>query len=610
MCSNLRLQFVSVLLLQVPVTPQLLYTSLILIALVLVLAREVLETEVALFGALVLLMLGGVISPEEAFRGFSNVGVLSIGLLFVVAGGLYQTGALEVLYPLLFGNGRPRGVRRQLVRLVFPIAAVSAFTNNTPLVAMLIPAVRSWTEKHGLSPSKFLIPVSYAAILGGMCTLIGTSTILIVHGLLIENGQPGFGFFEVTTVGVPVAAVGLLFLILAGPRLLPDRKEPLVELGERVREFVIELKVTPEYRNIGKTIEEAGLRHLKGLFLFQIERNGEVIAPAGPDERILEGDRLFFTGLPKTILELQKTPGLQLVKDSSFDLKQYDSDKVQTFEAVVSQSSPLVGKNVRESNFRAKYGAVIIAIHRNGERIRSKIGDVVLRPGDTLLLLADKDFMKRWYYSDDFYLISSSVVVPSKPRWQAYLAGGIFVAMVVLAVTKVIPLVAAASGAALLMVLSGSISRAEARRAIDWRVLIAIASAFGIAAAIRNSGLADLLGKGIAHLQQTFGTFGAVVGVYGITSLANTVITSNATAALVFPVAISTALLSGVALRPFAILVAVAAAASFATPISYQTNLMVYGPGGYRFGDYLRIGVPMQVLTGLVAVTVVSLLYG
>ena len=592
-----------------PVTPQLVYTALILLALVFVLAKELVESEVALFGALVLLMLGRVISPEEAFRGFSNVGVLSIGLLFVVAGGLYQTGALEILYPVLFGNGRPRSVRRQLARLVLPVAAVSAFTNNTPLVAMLIPAVRSWTEKHGLSPSKFLLPVSYAAILGGMCTLIGTSTILIVHGLLIESGQPGFGFFEVATVGAPVALVGLLFLIAAGPRLLPDRKEPMVELGERVREFVIELKVTPEYRNIGKTIEEAGLRHLKGLFLFQIERNGQVIAPAGPDERIQEGDRLFFTGLPKTILELQKTPGLQLVKDSSFDLKQYDSDKVQTFEAVVSHSSPLVGKNVRESNFRAKYGAVIIAIHRNGERIRSKIGDVVLRPGDTLLLLADRDFMKHWYHSDDFYLISSSAVVPSKPRWQAYLAGSIFVGMVVLAATKLLPLVAAASGAALLMVLSGSISRAEARRTVDWRVLIAIASAFGIAAAIRNSGLADLLARGIGELQQSLGAFGAVVGVYAVTSLANTVITSNATAALLFPVAFSSALLAGAPVRPFAILVAIAAAASFATPISYQTNLMVYGPGGYKFRDYLRIGIPMQVLTGLVAIVLVALLY-
>ena len=592
-----------------PVTPQLVYTTLILLALVFVLAKELVESEVALFGALVLLMLGRVISPEEAFRGFSNVGVLSIGLLFVVAGGLYQTGALEILYPVLFDNGRPRNVRRQLARLVLPVAAVSAFTNNTPLVAMLIPAVRSWTEKHGLSPSKFLLPVSYAAILGGMCTLIGTSTILIVHGLLIESGQPGFGFFEVATVGAPVALVGLLFLIAAGPRLLPDRKEPMVELGERVREFVIELKVTPEYRNIGKTIEEAGLRHLKGLFLFQIERNGQVIAPAGPDERIQEGDRLFFTGLPKTILELQKTPGLQLVKDSSFDLKQYDSDKVQTFEAVVSHSSPLVGKNVRESNFRAKYGAVIIAIHRNGERIRSKIGDVVLRPGDTLLLLADRDFMKHWYHSDDFYLISSSAVVPSKPRWQAYLAGSIFAGMVVLAATKLLPLVAAASGAALLMVLSGSISRAEARRTVDWRVLIAIASAFGIAAAIRNSGLADLLARGIGELQQSLGAFGAVVGVYAVTSLANTVITSNATAALLFPVAFSSALLAGAPVRPFAILVAIAAAASFATPISYQTNLMVYGPGGYKFRDYLRIGIPMQVLTGLVAVVLVALLY-
>ena len=347
------------------------------------------------------------------------------------------------------------------------------------------------------------------------------------------------------------------------------------------------------------------MRHLKGLFLFQIERDGNIIAPAGPDEKIIEGDRLFFTGLPKTILELQRTPGLQLVKESSFDLKQYDSDKVRTFEAVVSPSSPLVGKNVRESNFRSKYGAVIIAIHRNGERIRKKIGDVVLHSGDTLLLLSDPEFMRRWYHSNDFYLISNSEAVPSKPRWQMYYSLGVFVCMIVLAASRMLPLVVAAGLAALLLVIAQSISPSQIRYLVDWKVLVVIACAFGLAAAIKNSGLANTVATGLVSVERWFGTIGVIAGIYAVTSFTNLVITSNATAALLFPVAVSTASAAGLEIRPLAITVAIAAAASFATPISYQTNLMVYGPGGYKFNDYLKIGIPMQLLTGVVAIAVI-----
>ncbi len=585
------------------------YTAIILFVTVLVIFRGWLQAEIAFFGALILLILGKVITVDEAFAGFSNQGVLTIGLLFIVAGALQNTGALDALHTLFFGKSgtdKPTGI--QIFRLTLPTAMISAFTNNTPLVAMMIPAVRSWTDKKGLAPSKFLIPISYAAILGGMCTLIGTSTTLVVHGLLIQNGQPGLSFFEISTVGVPVALTGLLFLWIFGNRLLPDRKEPLVELGEKTREFVIELKVMPEYKHIGQTVEAAGLRHLKGLFLFQIERNGDVIAPAGPNEKIREGDRLFFTGLPKTILELQRTPGLQVIKDSSFDLKHYDSEEIHTFEAVVSPSSPLVGRNVRESNFRSKYGAVIVALHRNGERIQKKIGDIVLKAGDTLLLLADNQFLKRWYHSNDFYLISSSEVVPSKPHWQMAYSAVVFVGMVVLAATGALPLIVAAGLAAILLVLVRSISPSQARNIVDWKVLLIIASAFGLAAAVRNSGLADLLANGMLSLRGSFGAIGVIAGVYVLTSLTNLIITSNATAALMFPLAISTASSLHLDFRLMAIVVAIAAAASFATPISYQTNLMVYGPGGYKFRDYLKIGVPLQIITSIVAIAVIGLI--
>ena len=584
------------------------YTSILLVLMTVILIKEWLEVELTLFGILLLLLAAKIITLEEAFAGFSSESMLSVGLLYIVAGALENTGALHNIGHYLLGKERS-AVPWKLMRLTVPLTTASAFINNTPLVAMTIPIVRSWAEKNHYALSKFLIPLSYATILGGVCTLIGTSTNLVVHGLMVKNGFPGMAFFEISKIGVPVAIAGILFICLLGHFLLPDRKEPIVEFGEKTREFVIELRVTEEFENIGKTVEDAGLRHLTGLFLFQIERDGRIIAPARPDDRIYVGDRLFFTGLPKTILQLQKTPGMQLIKDSHFDLKQYDSAEIKTYEAVISASSPLIGKNVRDSNFRTQYGAVIIAIHRNGERIQKKIGDVVLHPGDTLLLLADNNFFRQWYHSADFYLISSTEPVSSKPRWQARFSLLVLIAIVALSVLDVLPLIAAAGFAAILLMVTGCISLVEVKSQIDWRVLIVIACAFGISSAVAKSGIADLLSHAILTCNHYFGIIGVLAGIYCITNIYTTFISNNAAAAMLFPVALVTARQLNADVMPFAVTVAIAASFAFATPIGYQTNLMVYGPGGYRFTDFVRIGLPLQILVGVLAVILLYAVY-
>jgi len=584
------------------------YTSILLVLMTVILIKEWLEVELTLFGILLLLLAAKVITLEEAFAGFSSESMLSVGLLYIVAGALENTGALHNIGHYLLGKERS-AVPWKLMRLTVPLTTASAFINNTPLVAMTIPIVRSWAEKNHYALSKFLIPLSYATILGGVCTLIGTSTNLVVQGLLVKNGLPGMSFFEISKVGVPVAIAGVLFICLLGHFLLPDRKEPIVELGEKTREFVIELRVTEEFENVGKTVEDAGLRHLTGLFLFQIERDGKIIAPARPDDRIYVGDRLFFTGLPKTILQLQKTPGMQLIKDSHFDLKQYDSAQIKTYEAVISASSPLVGKNVRDSNFRTQYGAVIIAIHRNGERIQKKIGDVVLHPGDTLLLLADNNFFRQWYHSADFYLISSTEPISSKPRWQARFSLLVLITIVALTVLNVLPLIAAAGFAAILLMVTGCITPVEVKSQIDWRVLIVIACAFGISSAVAKSGIADLLSHAILTCNHYFGIIGALAGIYCITNIYTTFISNNAAAAMLFPVALVTARHLNTDIMPFAVTVAIAASFAFATPIGYQTNLMVYGPGGYKFTDFIRIGLPLQLLVGVLAVILLYVVY-
>lgn len=577
------------------------YTAFLLIVMTILLIKEWIEADIIIFATLILMILGKVISLQEAFTGFSNHAMLTVGFLFIVAGGLQKTGILNDIGKIILGR-RAGSPRWKLMRLLFPVASISAFFNNTPIVAMLIPVVRSWTVKNEYSVSKFLIPLSYAAILGGVCTLIGTSTNLVVHGLMLQNGYEGMSFFEISKIGIPVAIIGLLTLIFIGYRLLPERKEPTVKLGESTREFVIAMKVGKNYPHIGKSIEEAGLRHLKGLFVFQMQRGDEVITPVTPDTDIHANDRLFFTGLPDTILELQRTPGLTLLKDTSLDLKNYDSDQIWSFEVVISPNSPLIGKNVRESNFRSRYNAVIVAIHRSGERIQSKVGDVVLHSGDTLLLLADKNFLDKWYNSEDFFLVSRSQEVHSKPQWKSVLSLIVLGAMIISMAFALLPILVSVCLTAVILLVTGCITPQDARHSVDWKVLLIIASSFGIAKGMANSGLAGFMANKLILGLGMMGVIGLLIGVYFMTSLYTEIITNNAAAALLFPIALSVAQQAQVNPRPFFLAVAMAASASFATPIGYQTNLMVYGPGGYRFKDFMRIGIPMNIFIGCLAI--------
>ncbi|MBN1481481.1 SLC13 family permease [candidate division KSB1 bacterium] len=584
------------------------YTAFLILAMSILLIRDIFEPDIIIFSVLILLILGGVISVEEAFSGFSNHGMLTVMFLFIIAAAIQQTGMLNLIGDKIFGGDGKLSIK--LLRFLLPVSAISAFFNNTPIVAMFIPAIRIAARKGHFSVSKFMIPLSYASILGGLCTLIGTSTTLVIHGLLIDSGMPGFGFFEISKIGVPLAFAGVLLISFVGHRLLPDRKSPSVQLGENTREFVIEMKVEKDYKHIGKTIAKAGLRHLKGLYLFQIERQGAILSTVGPNERIKLGDRLFFTGLPETILELQRTPGLSLLKDVAFNLKSYDSDEYGVFEVVVSAHSPLIGKNVRFSQFRTRYQAVILAIHRSGERIQKKIGDIILHGGDTLLILAKKNFAAKWYHSKDFYLVSRSPALPSKPKWYSWFSLGVLATMIVAMATGALPILVAVCLASIILILSKTISPEEARKSVNWSVLLVIASAFGVAKGMANSGFADFLAHQLVHLFGVFGPVGLLAGVYLITSIYTLVITNNAAAALVFPVTLSitqTAVFGDP--RPFFLVLAIGASASFASPIGYQTNLMVYGPGGYKFKDFLKIGLPMNIFVGIVALALITFYY-
>ncbi len=562
--------------------------------------------DMVFLGGVSLLMLTGVLSPSQAFGGLANQGLLTVAVLYVVVAGLQETGGIQWIVQRVLG--RPRSLAHAQVKLMSPVAFMSAFLNNTPVVAMLIPAVSEWSRKFGLSNSKLMIPLSYAAILGGTCTLIGTSTNLVVNGLIIDKTpSDGLRMFDLAWVGVPVAVAGVAFILLTTRWLLPDRRPAMSQLADP-REYSVEMLVDKDGPLVGRTIEEAGLRHLSGMFLAEIDRNGAVLPAVSPQEKLQPGDRLVFVGIVESVVELQKIRGLTPATDQVFKLDGHRSQR-NLVEAAVSASSPMVGRSIRDGRFRSHYDAVVIAVARHGERIRQKVGDIVLQPGDTLLLEARPQFAEQQRNSRDFFLVSRIEESASPRHEKAPLALGILVAMVALVTVGWFTMLEAALLAAAGMLISGCCSPASVYRHIDWSVLMVIAAAFGLGVAMDQTGVAAVTAQTVVGLSGDHPWVNLAV-IYLLTALFTAVITNNAAAVLMFPISYALAMDLGLDFMPFAIAVMLAASASFATPMGYQTNLMVFGPGGYRFADFLRIGLPLNLVTGLVAVLVIPLIWG
>ncbi|MFA6239676.1 MAG: SLC13 family permease [Candidatus Hydrogenedentales bacterium] len=568
--------------------------------------------DMLLLGGVILLTVAGIVSPQEAFSGFSNEGMLTVAALFIVASGMRETGALDTIGAWILGKASTE--RSVLVRMSFTVTTMSAFLNNTPVVAMLLPILTGWCRKHRVSPSKILIPLSYMTILGGTCTLIGTSTNLVVNGLMANVAKTDprlhpMGVFELSMVGVPCAIAGIVYLILIGRRLLPERKDLLEQLGESMREYLIDMSIQPGCRLIGQRVEQAGLRHLPGLFLIEILRNEQVITPVGPDQLLEEGDILTFTGVVNTIVDLERIPGLVPVADEGYEARAAARRGNVLCEAVISSKSPLVGKSIRDANFRAVYNAAVVAVHRGGERLKGRVGDIVLRNGDTLLLQTGPHFAVAHRNNPDFYLVSG--VTDSRPvRHDRALLSLILLALLIgLLVTEWVGTAAAAFLIAGLMILTRCISAADARESVDWQTLITIAASFGIGKGMENSGLVEHIAHGVVQNAGMLGPFAVLLVIYIMTNIATELISNNAAAVLIFPFAVAMAGEMGVHPRPFVMAVTIAASAAFALPIGYQTHLMVYGPGGYRFSDFLKVGLPLDFVVCVTATALIPFVW-
>ncbi len=582
--------------------------------------------DLILLGGLAALLFFGILTPQEALHGFANPAVGSVAVLYIVAAGLRETGAMTAITSVLLG--RPKTLLGAQIRLTLPVAGASALVNNTPIVAMFLPVLSGWARKNNISTSRLFMPLSFAAMLGGMCTLIGTSTNLVVAGLVQDHLNAGdnattiqpIGMFTLTKVGLPVAAAGIVYMLLFGRRLLRDR-DRRAPLNQDPRQYMTAMRVESHSSIVGKTIENAGLRQLPGLFLARIERGSDTLFAPSPEQKLASEDVLVFVGVIDSVVDLQRLRGLTPVAADVPEGQDESAASPTTsrriprryanklIEAVVSGASPLLGQTIRDAGFRSRYGAVVIGAHRNGQRISGKLGDIRLRQGDTLLLEAPRDFAEAHKNSKDFHLVSELPGAAAPRHHLAPVAIAILIGMVVLITIAPAQVMTFTLIAALLMILTRCCTGPQARASVDWQVLLVIGASFGLARAMESTGLSTVIAREFVSWAAPMGLTGLLAAIFVITALFTSVISNNAAAVLMFPIALETARSNHLPFTPFVVCLAIAASSGFSTPLGYQTNLMILGPGGYKPHDFLRYGGPLTVLIGIITVVLAPLMY-
>jgi di/tricarboxylate transporter len=589
------------------ITFDLVLVFIVLLFILISLYWNLLGTSFTFLVGVITLGIFGVLTPSEIISGFGNEQVAVVILMLLFSDVIKKTDIIEFTFDRLFR--KVKTYRGFISRMTLAISAFSMFLNNTPLVAVMMPYVNSWTRRNNFAPSKFLIPLSYAAILGGSATLIGTSTNLIVNSMVIDQkvlpGLHPLNLFEFAWVGIPMMFLGWIYLVLFGNKLLPSRKTYEDDLTSG-REYVVEAKVKVRSHLIGKSVNESGLLDIKGLTLTAVIRKSITIIEVPGDVILDQGDVLVFKGETHNIADLLSAKsGLVLPEVGMLSRL----SRANVNEVVVSQNSSLINKSVRDTDFRGKYDAAIIAVHRNGERIEGKPGGVVLKAGDVLLLFAGENFLSRSKDSFDFYFITRVTEYLNLEWYKTLILLGGIAVVITLAALNVISLFMGLIIMILISMMLKVTNPKEIPNTIDYNLALVIVMSLALGTAMIKSGAADLVANLMISAFLPFGKIGVLFGIYFVTALLAAYITTKAAVAIVFPIALTVAQLLDVTGTPFVLAVAYASACTFITPHGYVTNLMVYGPGGYSFRDFMRVGLPLTIMYMIVAVIILSLVY-
>ncbi len=529
-----------------------------------------------------------VLTPEEVLKGLANKQIAIIFLLVMLVSG-FRKAFGNSFFNYVFKSSL--GPKQFLGRMMLFVCSISPFINNTPIVAFMIPYVKEWLDHKQWPVSKFMIPLCFATVLSGMITVVGTSSNLLLLGLISEASLPPLSYKDFLFLGILVTVTGVIYLYTLGYRILPDKKSATVEMEENIKEYVVETIVEPHSHLIGATITNAHLRNLKDIYLFEINRKGHSISPVSPDEMICEGDQLFFSGRTNAIAQLMKN-GIGLSLPDAVALNKYKHH--HSIEAIIPANSSLIGKKVKETDFRRRFNASIIALHRQGKRVTGSVGETILNAGDLLLLLGNEKMPHT--HADLFLLMRHDVEVLSPKRSiVSKVVTFCTLILLILGIIGIMDLFMSASVGILLFFLTKTLKLGDIRTAFDFDLAVLLVASLAIGLALTKTGAAQQLTNALLSYGGA-DTRIAIILLFATTVLITSVITNAAAIAIVFPLALSLANNLNISTTPVFAAIAFATTCNFMTPIGYQCNLMVYGPGNYSFKDFFKVGFPLTVL--------------
>ncbi|MFT5703064.1 MAG: di/tricarboxylate transporter [Rickettsiales bacterium] len=594
--------------------------------------KEIAEPHIVALVGMVLLLIVGAINTDDMLSVFSNSAPITIACMFVVSAALDQTGVLDKLGRFLLLVSAKNKYLGIVLMMSF-VLLISAFMNNTPVVIVLTPVIINFARKMKSYPSKYLIPLSYAAIMGGSCTLIGTSTNILVNSVAQENGQPAFGMFEITAPGLIMAAAGMAFMAIFGRFLLPERQAPKDEFldDKPIKRFLTEIVIPVDSSLIGKSLNEIkfttsenyeivdlvrrnsstrmfGIPAIAGFFQKIFSSKEESIKESAVstfrDIPLESGDRVAFKLDKDEIVELQKYIGIQFDPKKSHLGDSIATKEVIVVEAILLPTSNFIGRKIKDLGLRRGYGCFVIGLHHKDENITGDLAEIILREGDSLILEGAKLDLDRLFEREQI-LDTSTMRRVKLNKIKAAISITTILGIVSLSALNVMPIAGLAMIGTVIVILSGCVSAEQAYKTIDWRILLLIFGMLGVGAAMQNTGAASLLAGQVVGLVENLGPVFILGALYLLTSVLTEMMTNNAVAIILTPIAISLATTLGYDPRPFIVAIMFGASASFATPIGYQTNTFVYAAGGYKFNDFLKIGVPMNIIMLVVATTII-----